>query len=373
MLNVKKGVLTERHPPRPGYGSAGREIMLWANYFKLASEENLELYRYNIDIKPDDRGRAPVGKKARRIVQLLLEDHFLPQGHDIAADYRSTLISRRELQLEDEYLVTYRGEEEDEPAPNAANHRIKIQSTGSLTVSELINYLTSSQMGSVFDSKEQVIQALNIVMEHHPKSLATISTLSRNRNFDMNPGGQDKASLGGGLQVIRGFIMSVRAATSRILVNVQVKHMAFFEDGPLERIMQAFMSQNGPNKMKLLKFIKRLSIDVTHIVRKNKQGHRIPRIKTVQGFATRDDGRKLPNPPIVPQYGAGAKEVKFFLNASTSDVSSKDNSGGSGGKKKSKKGPVTGPDQPSQGHYISIYDFFRQSEFEDLPMKQIAH
>ena len=373
MLNVKKGLLSERHPPRPGYGSAGREIMLWANYFKFASEENLELYRYNVDIKPDDRGRVPVGKKARRIVQLLLEEHFLPHGHDIAADYKSTLISRRQLQLEDEYLVIYRAENEDEPIPNATNHRIKVQSTGSLTVSELINHLTSSQMGSIFDSKEQVIQALNIVMVHHPKSLATISTLSRNRNFDMNPSGQDRASLGGGLQVIRGFIMSVRAATSRVLVNVQVKHMAFFEDGPLERIMQAFMSQNGPNKVKLLKFVKKLSIDVTHIVRKNKQGQRIPRIKTVQAFATRDDGRKLPNPPIVPQYGAGAKEVKFFLDASPSDISSKDNSGGSGGKKKSKKGPTAGPDPPNQGRYISVYDFFKQSESDNLHMQQTLH
>ena len=373
MFGVKKGVHSERHPTRPAYGSAGREIMLWTNYFKLASEENLELYRYNVDIKPDDRGKVPVGKKAKRIVQLLLEDHLFPHGHEIASDYRSTLISRRELQLEDEYLVAYRAEGEDEPGPNATNHRIRIQSTGSLTVSELINHLTSSQMGSIFDSKEQVIQALNIVMVHHPKSLATISTLSRNRNFDMNPDSQDKASLGGGLQVIRGFIMSVRAATSRVLVNVQVKNMAFFDDGPLERVMQAFMSQNGPNKVKLLKFVKRLSIDVTHIVRKNKQGQRIPRIKTVQGFATRDDGRKLPNPPVVPQYGAGAKEVKFFLNASPSGTSSKDSSGGSGGKKKSKKGPTAGPDPPSQGRYISVYDFFKHGEFEDLHVIQILY
>ena len=156
--------------------------------------------------------------------------------------------------------------------------------------------------------------------------------------------------------------MSVRAATSRLLINVQAKHLAFFEDGPLDRIMHSFMSQNGPNKLNLLKFIKKLSVDVTHITRTNKQGHRIARIKTIQGLATRDDGRNLSNSPIVPQFGAGATEVKFFLNNPSSDSPGRPLPGKDRGGKKSGKLPTAGPMQLSPGSYVSIFDFFKQSK-----------
>ncbi|KAH8810585.1 RNA interference and gene silencing protein [Xylogone sp. PMI_703] len=361
-IDVKKkkpGQIT--NPPRPGYGVTGREILVWANYFKLASKDDLELYRYGISIASDNRGKAPVGKKAKRIVQLLLEEHLLPRGYEIATDFKSNLISRSELELEDEYLVTYRAEDEDDPAPNATQNRLRLQFTGSLTVAELINHLTSSQAGLMFGSKEEIIQALNIVVGHHPKAASMIATVATSRHFHLNPGTQDRGNLGGGLQVIRGFFMSVRAATARILVNVQVKNMAFFEDGPLDRLMQAFMSQNGPNKVNLLKFVKKLSIDATHIVRRNKQGQRIHRMKIVQGFATKDDGRNLSHPPIVPQFGAGAGEVKFFLHNSQSASPTQPAPQAGGKKKKGKKPPMAGPAPPSQGSYISVFDFFKQT------------
>jgi eukaryotic translation initiation factor 2C len=360
---VKKTKHGETNPPRPGYGTEGREVILWTNYFKLDSKSDLELYRYSIDIAADHKGNAPTGKKAKRIMQLLLEEHFPSQGHSIATDFKSNLISRIELEIEeDEYVVTYRSEDEDTPAPNAKQYRCRIQFTGSLTLAELINHLTSTQAGLMFGSKDEIIQALNIVVGHHPKSEPSIASIGANRHFDLNPGPQDRMSLGSGLQVIRGFFMSVRAVTARILVNVQVKNMAFYDEGPLDKLMRAFMQGNGPNKVNLLKFVKRLSVDVTHIIRKNRQGQRIPRIKTIQGFASKDDGRKLVHPPIVPQFGAGAKEVKFFLDDPSSTSSSAPAAAPVGGRKKGKKDVKAGPAPPSKGKYISVFDFFKESK-----------
>ncbi|KAI0902933.1 putative RNA interference and gene silencing protein [Ustulina deusta] len=292
------------------------------------------------------------------IIGLLLEEHFLPRKYNIATDFKSNLISRDELDVkEEDYIVTYRSEEEDSPAPNATQYRIGIRFTGSLTLSELINHLTSTQAGLMFGSKDEIIQALNIVLGHHPKAEPAVATIAANRHFSMNATAQDRMSLGAGLQVIRGFFMSVRAATARILVNVQVKNMAFYDEGPLDKIMMAYMSVNGPNKIGLLKFVKRLSVDVTHITRTNSRGQRIPRIKTVQGFATRDDGRNLAHPPIVPQFGAGAKEVQFFLDTSAGASSSQPvPTAGRGRKKGAKAGPVP----PSTGSYINVFDFFKQ-------------
>ncbi|RYP47365.1 hypothetical protein DL768_006565 [Monosporascus sp. mg162] len=360
-VEVKKKKPSETNPQRPGYGVGGKEVILWTNYFNLYSTKDLELYRYSVAIAADGTGKEPTGKKAKRIVQLLLEEHFLPHGHNVATDFKSNLISRDELDPEDEYIVTYRSEEEDVPAANAREYRCRIQFTGSLTLSELINHLTSTQAGLMFGSKEEIIQALNIVVGHHPKAEPSVATIAANRHFGMNATAQDKISLGAGLQVIRGLFMSVRAATARILVNVQVKNMAFYDEGTLDKMMVAFMSVNGPNKANLLKFVKKLSVDATHIVRTNSRGQRIPRIKTVQGFATKDDGRNLAHPPKVPQFGAGAKEVQFFLDNSPGASSSKPAPAAGGGGKKGKKGVKAGPAPPSTGRYISVFDFFQET------------
>ena len=348
-------------PLRPGYGVMGKEILLWTNYFKLVSDGDLTLYRYSIEISSDGAGRVPTGKKAKRVVQLLLEEHLQLYRNDVATDFRSTMISRSDIEVEgDGYLVTYRAENEDDPALNAKQYRVRLQATGVLTVSELVNYLTSSQAGLMFGSKEEIIQALNIVVGHHPKAASIITTVAANRHFDRNSGPHDKMSLGAGLQAIRGFFVSVRAATARILVNVQVKNMAFYDEGPLDGIMHVYMQQNGPNKLNLAKFFKKLSVDVTHIVRTNRSGRRIPRIKTIQGLATKDDGRNQAHPPIVPQFGAGAKEVQFYLDDAREGASGKAKAPGGG--KKGKKTPKAGPEAPSQGNYISVYEFFRQSK-----------
>ena len=353
--------LAEEHPLRPGFGVVGKEILLWTNYFKLVSDGDLTLYRYSIEIISDGGGRAPAGKKAKRIVQLLLEEHLQHFQNDIATDFRSTMISRNDIELEGNgYLVTYRAEEEDDPGPNAKQYRVRLQATGVLTVSELVNYLTSSQAGFMFGSKDEIIQALNIVVGHYPKAAAGITTVAANRHFDLNSGPNDKMSLGAGLQAIRGFFLSVRAATTRILVNVQVKNMAFYDEGPLDQIMLAYTQHNGPNKVSLANFLKKLSVDVTHITRTNRSGRRIPRIKTIQGLATRDDGRSQAHPPIVPQFGAGAKDVQFYLDDAGEGASGKAKAPGGG--KKGKKPPKAGPEAQSQGHYVSVYEFFRQSK-----------
>ncbi|KAH7002693.1 hypothetical protein B0J12DRAFT_94799 [Macrophomina phaseolina] len=151
-------------PQRPGFGTQGREVMLWTNYFELVSNGGLLLHRYNIEVLPDQAGRRPTGKKVKRIIELLLEEYLAQHGYNIATDFKSTIISRIELDVDqDGYSLRYRAEHEDDPAPNARLYQIRLQATGTLTVSELIDYLTSTQAGSLFGSKDEIIQALNIV------------------------------------------------------------------------------------------------------------------------------------------------------------------------------------------------------------------
>jgi eukaryotic translation initiation factor 2C len=355
-------------PPRPGYGTQGKEVILWANYFEILAPIDLILFRYSIEIRADEAGRSPTGKKVKRIVQLLIEEYFPQYRNGIATDYKSNLISRSELPIEeDEYRVQYRAEDEDEPSQNARTYILRLQSTGTLAVSELMDYLTSSHASALFGSKDEIIQALNIVMGNYPKTVPQVFSVGANKHFALSPASSEQMSLGAGLQAIRGFFVSVRSATSRILLNIQVKHTACYEDGPLGRLMSVYLAQNGGSMVKLGNFLKRVRVRVTHIVRRNRAGHEIPRVKAITGLATPNDGNGLQHPPRVPKFAAGSNEVQFYLSEQGEQPGGSQQSPVTKKGKKGKKPVKEGP-EPATGRYVSVYDFFRNSMYSDVPM-----
>ena len=350
-------------PPRPGYGTRGRPVLLWANYFELNSPGGLLLHRYSIEILPE-QGRVPTGKKAKRIVQLLLEENFSQVQRRIATDYKSNLICSTELDINDgHFSVRYRAEGEDVPDARAPTYRIRIHETGTLRVAELMDHLTSTSASALFGSKDEILQALNIVMGHHPKTDEAIFSVGANKHFEVNAARSEKMDLGAGLTAIRGFFFSVRAATARMLVNVHVKHTTCYNDGPLGLLMNSYTASNGSNMVKLQHFLKKVRVQVTHIIRRNSRGVSIPRIKTISALAVPGDGQGSEHPPIVPRLSAGAKEVKFYLaNNPPQSGSGSQGPAESGGKKKGKKPAKSGPEPPAQG-YISVFDFFKRSKY----------
>jgi eukaryotic translation initiation factor 2C len=344
-------------PQRPGFGTIGRPITLWANFFSLMvkSQADLEFFRYSLKVTGSPE---PTGKKLKRVVRLLLDDHLSTYGNSIVTDFSANLFSRVKLQGDAAYRVLYRTEGEEEARPDAKTYEVRVSLSGSLTVSDLLDHLSSPQTSRSLQSKEEIVQALTLVAGQYAKADASVASVGANRHYPLNPQAGDTFDLGGGLIAVRGFFMSVRTGTARLLVNVQVKHAAFFQNGPLPTLVGVYGVQSNYNKLRLANFLRRLSVDLTHIDNRTKSGKRVPRYKTIAGLATRDDGRKLDHPPIVSEFGAGSRDVKFWLNDSGPPVAQK-------GKKGKKKGSGAGSkSQPasSAGKYISVYDYFTQSK-----------
>lgn len=150
---------------------------------------------------------------------MLLEDHFPDKKLEIASNFRSNLISITKLELNDAgYRILYRGNYEDEHATGAPTYRGHVQSTGTLHVSDLVNNLTSTGAGALLRSKDEIFQGLNIVMGHTPKATMGISSAGSSKHFRLAT--TKKMDLGAGLTALQGFFFSVRAATSRVIVNV---------------------------------------------------------------------------------------------------------------------------------------------------------
>jgi len=352
-------------PRRPGFGTRGTTVTLWANYVQLIAAPDLTLYRYALAVSPNATGR-----KLTQIIRLLLESPELTEfRQDMVSDFKSTCVSRQRLPEDDMNItITYRAEAEDEPRPGATSYKVHILCTNTLSVAELTEYLTSTDLAAGLENKQPLIQAFNIFLNHYAKSADNIGTIGSARAFSLRPDAP-KWDLGGGLTAIRGFFASVRAATCRILVNVNVTNAAFYNDGPLDQLMAAFEPQRRGGKIRLASFLKRVRVRTTHLPeKKNRAGEIIYRVKTIMGLAAPNDGHGLAHPPRVHQFGAGPKSVEFWLDSGPpAQPGPATEASGGQAKKKKKGGKGGGPNvlsasSSSGGRYISVYDFFLNSE-----------
>lgn len=286
----------ERFPGRPGFGERGKRVVIWANYFQLRVDSKLVLYQYNIDIQPQ-----AVGRKRSRIIELFLQQpDSIARAETICADFKSTLLSR--ALLDDEFTacnIVYRSEFEIEPAPRAAVYHLRLQLTKTLPVQCLLDYLKTTNLSTASEEKDALIQALNIFLHHFAKSQSNLTTVGK-KTFQKHATGGD---LGGGLTAIRGYFSSVRAATGRILVNVNVCCSAFYRPGSLVDIITAHGSRD---KYRLEQLLAGVRVKLTHTG--------TPRIATIKALASPSDGMGANQPqPKVQEFGAAPNQVQFWL------------------------------------------------------------
>jgi len=339
-------------PQRPGHGTQGKKIVVYANYFRLQTAPNLSFTRYNVTVTPE-----ATGKKLKRIFELLLE---MPEFAGVASEYKSLLIARQPLNIPDPYVasIRYRSEGQEEPLERAITYQVRVLTPTTLALSDLVNHLSSTNASSTFSQKDEVIQGLNTLMGSQPQAKDGIVSIGQNRYFsvDRSPGNRHNIQiLGGGLESLRGYYQSARLATGGILLNVNVTHGVFLE--PL-RLDVMYPRLGTGNKFTLQKKLKRVRVEVTHLQPKKSKTTKqnIPNVKTIFGLAQEQDGAKDDHPPMIKSFGAGPKDVKFWL----ADLSPPTPGGKSTDKGKTpKKG--TGPALKSNA-YISVFDYFRQSK-----------
>lgn len=133
------------------------------------------------------------------------------------------------------------------------------------------------------------MQAVNIIVAHGMRAdsnmLSKWSRNARGKYFAQSGNLLEEVNLVGGLKAFRGFFASVRAATGRILLNGQVKHIAVWEALPLPDILTAMKLEGVP----LFEQSRRLHgvfVRVTHLNN---------RLKKISGFAKRGDGHSEPH------------------------------------------------------------------------------
>ncbi|KAJ8058470.1 hypothetical protein OCU04_012658 [Sclerotinia nivalis] len=345
---LSKMTLNQRYPARPGYGTSGRKVQLFTNSFPLNISPNFTLDRYMVDISPNMNAAK---KKRIQLFRLVLE---LPElaSIPIATDYASMLIIPNKLPFTDKRIfnIPWRNEGEDDPYPDAQVYRVRISSPTSFNISDFVQFLSKISAINVSDiQKEETIQVMNTLLGFYAKSDKGTVSIAGNRHFSTAREGNEHnfTPLSMGLEAIRGFYQSVRPATGRLLLNVNVTHSVFLEPGSLALLFQKLGHGHG-----IMDKIKRKRIEVTHLPeKKSKNGTIIPRERSIWDLARPGDGSTEEHPPQIARYGAGPKDVKFYISAEA--PSTKGDAPPKSGSKKASAPAL------KVNMYMSVFDYFK--------------
>lgn len=320
---------------RPDYGGAGdsKPVSMWANYFELRAKPDLVLYQYKIIIEPvqsdENKNRkviAPKGKKLKEIIKIMLQlPQFKPFEFEMATDFAEILISRKQLDISSmrtKEPVQYQAEDSDQsrgggwPERGLTRYNVTLdeaESSGSLQVSDLIRSLQSTELEKTYRDTTSIVQALDVTLGQQRKSAPNLITLGRGRCFPKHPKSNEMAAIGDTLIAIRGFFSSVRVATSRILLNCNICHGAFYPAIPLVDLFNRFGIRDtsaDQAKADFEQFIQGLQVKADHLPRltANLTNEHLPRVYRIFGLA-----RPVANqqPPLVNRFGAGPEAVRF--------------------------------------------------------------
>ena len=161
-----------------------------------------------------------------------------------------------------------------------------------LDVPALLQWL-NGMAAEINVSAETVAQAFNALLTSYARDDPAMVSGGRNTFYQWPANGtvDPRSDLKGGLIVLKGFFLSVRMATSRLIVNVQLKHTPFVKEMPLLDLMLLHIRRNEDCDDKLRRlsaFLKGLSIVTWHMTDRA-TGRAIPSRKTIFGLATLDD------------------------------------------------------------------------------------
>ncbi len=411
-------------PYRPGFGTTGEPIKLWTNYFHMNIADNI-FYRYAIKVKEsssekdvatatagsessatttvrgstqsssrttgssDKAGRSngPSGQHLGRVVELLLaHGDFADFKQHIVSDFRAILLSVKKLPRNP--IVTTVLEDENHVSDQVKIYNVTVEETGSFDMSYLNRYLKSLSTDGALENRKWFIQALSILLRHHARTSKNITILG-SKIFPIEGGEDELVFFFHYLSALRGFDSSVRLATSRVLVKVNISHSIFYKISlhawRLSSFMSAFQEQTTGqweigkaletaryptySLQSLENFLRGLRVRVSFQNRDTPKGSL--KVRCINGFAHVDDGRHpqhlLNYPPQVPCFGAGPRHLMIYdspdvMNKTRAEIDVAERRSGDQGRKGKRSSNFRKCRAPTND-YISVARYAHDSKF----------
>ncbi|GAB1315920.1 Putative argonaute like post-transcriptional silencing Qproduct-2 [Madurella fahalii] len=268
-------------PIRPGFGTSGTGVLLWANYFKMNVSVQ-ELFKYDLRVtatkvtraqddarkeskaktatelksqaqpkkgsgkwpkgpaKPGQeqsgegqQGEAAAedpreirGSKLAKIIQQVLRQVSATVA--FATEFKSHVVTLKMLKLPPDNIVEVELADRGKPE----KWFVRFDGPQSLDITGLMSYLrTFNDPGNetVFPKFPGELDALGVVLGHSARSdVQKTATVGRSRFFAIDTERIESTFPPGSLlAILRGYVQSVRPATGRLLLNTNVTHGVF--------------------------------------------------------------------------------------------------------------------------------------------------
>ncbi|UKZ76653.1 hypothetical protein TrVFT333_004361 [Trichoderma virens FT-333] len=331
--------MNEHLPARPAFGSQGRRVILWANYFKVNVTRDV-FFKYTLEVKQKVNKPAAPKKASKRDQRCPGRDLFLvikatlaklleqDKSFVAASEFKSQLITLKEINLVENPMIIQMAKSEGDEFMET--YTVQFHGPHEIDVGSMKSYLTSLADEPVangevaFPRFPEAVDALNTILGHKPRSdFDKTATIGSHRFF---PFGDDKVierltHNWRALTAARGYFQSTRLGTGRILLNVNVTHGVFRISGPMTTLFDNLGLRAVPRrdyqatkKLKAFaKFLPKARAWRTMII----DGKRIRRSKAILSLVSSDGSRKshrMANPPRFDRDWefAGPKNVQFW-------------------------------------------------------------
>ncbi|KAK0742478.1 ribonuclease H-like domain-containing protein [Apiosordaria backusii] len=317
-------------PYRPNFGTGGTPVILWANYFEL-NANTASLFGYNVLVSPESSGadkaeqssakgkdkektKEAKGTKLAKIIKAALDT--LPPTVVCATEYKASVIAKAKLPLPADSVIKV-----SIPKGSSGEERwaVKFNDPVSLDIGRLKQYLqTFDDKGneSVFPKFAAEVDALGVVLGHTPRSNANTAAVGTSRffAFDANRSEIGPVTPESMINILRGYVQSVRLATGRLLLNVNVTHGVFRQPIPLCDLFKKLPLNNNTLK-RFHGFLAKSRISCQ--VPSDKPGEWVTIERSVAGLARVGDGSGEEKRPMFKpnEYWGRPTTVKFFLRS----------------------------------------------------------
>lgn len=240
-------------PVRPAFGTGGRPVVLWTNYFQI-KVKSVTLYKYTMDVvqvaqEPEGRSkRTETGHnreiKGRKLFfavrEALGQLSTTAQPLVLASEFKRQLLTRERLEFESN-PVRIRLPWENNPERFDVID-VSFHGPVEMPVDRLLQYLRfrDGTEDASYPRFPETVDALNVILGHFARSqLDAVTTVGSARFFPFVKGEKVEALFDDyhSLVAARGAFQSARLGTGRLLLNANVTHAVFKVSGRLSEVM----------------------------------------------------------------------------------------------------------------------------------------
>ncbi|KAJ3403223.1 eukaryotic translation initiation factor 2C, 3 [Chytriomyces hyalinus] len=274
---------------RPGFGTKGQAIRIWANSYALSFDiPSRDFYQYDISVKPDT-----IRAVRRRVIE-----QWAKETRNVAeTDAESILWSVKELDIPvagAEFSVVLA---EDDARRKPQKFTIKIRFTNMLSMGDLHKFVNNQGPTEV---PRASLTLLQLILAHRPKMIYTSFHKSTHWGFY---DAYKPSFIKGGLILGAGYQQSVKYTLGTLLLTIDVSNTAFYPGGPLMDLVARVFNkmriqdvdrrslQPGSTEMaRLSRFLKNVSVTASNIKRNYKIRGISDKTSTTFRFMSREQG-----------------------------------------------------------------------------------